>query len=65
MKGKSFRKVNAADLLAVSGISVRKMKLVDFDSNEDADDINVISIKTTHMDMGCDWYEIRILCSGG
>ena len=46
-----LRENKCLDLLTVSGISVKKMKLFNFDSDEDADDIDFSSIKTADMIM--------------
>ena len=46
-----LRERKRSDLLTVSGISVKRMKLFKFDSDEDEEDIDVPSITTAHMGM--------------
>ena len=46
-----LRESKCSDFLAVSGISVKKMKLFNFYSGENAEDVDVPSIKTVDIGM--------------
>ena len=48
-KMQKLRENKRSDLLTLSGIAVKKLKLFNFDSDEEAEDIDVPSIKTASL----------------